>query len=634
MSAAHPRESAPRAGARVSIRNPLRALASLVEFYRTFGDALRAHRALIGGALVASVGAALCEILKPWTLKILFDGVLLTPPVTKPLPLLGDLSRFSGERLLAGCCLALLALSVLGGLFAYAETYLTAAAGQRVAYRIRKAVVSHLNALPLAFHARHRSGDLLVRLTGDVELVKSFLVPGTLAALGRGFIMLGLFVAMLFLDATLTACVIAVAPLLFLLFVRFSVRIREASRKQRVREGELASAAAESMQSMPLVKAYAAEDSEADRLLRSSRRSLRAGLRATRLEAGLVGLTDVVIAAGTALVLWVGARRVLAGALTPGDILVFAAYLRSVYKPVRRLAQLAARSAKAAVGGERLVEILRTPVPADPPDARDARDIAGAVRFERVSFAYAPGIPVLRDVSFEVPAGARVAVVGPSGAGKSTLVSLIPRLYEPTSGRIVIDGVDARVYSLRSLREQIAVVFQESLLLGLSIRENIAFGLMGADDRAVARAARLARIHDRILALPDGYDTILDERGASLSGGEKRRVALARALIRDAAILIFDEPTTGADLGLELALTRTLLRETRGRTAFLINHRFRLIEETDLSLLVIDGAVRAVGPHARLLAESAEYRAFFEAESAPHAAPVAAGDARAAGRAS
>jgi len=618
---------------RMSLRSPIASARMLADFYRTFGDAVLHDKSVFVAALVSSLGTAICEVAKPLPLKLLFDNVIVTSGSATVLPWIGDLSRFGTQDLVLGCAGALLGISVLGALFAYGETYYTAAAGQKAAYRIRKTLVSHLQNLPLAFHARHRTGDLLVRMTGDVELVKSLLVPGTLTAFGRVFILTGTLVAMLFIDTTLTYCILGVAPLLLLLFVRFSSRIREASRKQRQREGELASHANESFQSMPLVQAYAAEDLEADRILRSSRRSLRAGLRATRLEAKLAGTTDVVIAAGTALVMWVGAQRVISGLITPGDIIMFTSYLRAVYKPVRKMAALSARSAKAIVGGERLVEILRTPVEEDAPSCRAANDLRGAVAFDDVSFSYNGDDPVLRRISFDIPAGARVALVGPSGAGKSSLVSLIPRLYEPGSGRVLIDGRDARLYARRSLRERIAVVFQDSLLLGLSVRENIAFGMASASDEQIERAARLARIHDRVVALPAGYDTILDERGASLSGGERRRIAIARALLRDAAILILDEPTTGADLGLEIALMKTLLAETRGRTAFIISHRFQLIEEADIVMMIEAGAVRAVGPHETLLRENPAYRAFYHA-SAAAAEPNGEGlaEAAAAGR--
>ncbi|MFN0149179.1 MAG: ABC transporter ATP-binding protein [bacterium] len=612
-----------RARRRISLTRPVASVRMLVNFYRTFGDAVLRDKSVFVAALVSSLGTAICEVAKPLPLKLLFDNVIMTNGSATVLPWIGDLSRFGAQDLVLGCAAALLGVSMLGALFSYGETYYTAAAGQKAAYRIRKTLVSHLHGLPLAFHARHRTGDLLVRMTGDVELVKSLLVPGTLTAVGRVFILAGTLVAMLLIDKTLTYCILGVAPLLLILFVRFSSRIRDASRKQRQREGELASHANESFQSMPLVQAYAAEDVESDRILRSSRRSLRAGLRATRLEAKLAGTTDVVIAAGTAIVMWVGAQRVLSGLITPGDIIMFTSYLRAVYKPVRKMAALSARGAKAIVGGERLVEILRTPIDEDPPTCLPAANLRGAVTFDDVSFGYRGDDPVLHHISFDIPAGARVALVGPSGAGKSSLVSLIPRLYEPQSGRILIDGHDAKLYARRSLRERIAIVFQDSLLLGLSVRENIAFGRSGVSDEEITRAARLARIHDRIVALPSGYDTTLDERGASLSGGERRRIAIARALLRDAAILILDEPTTGADVALELALMKTLLAETRGRTAFIISHRFQLIEEAEIVVMIEGGTVRAVGPHETLLRENREYRAFYHA-SAPEAQPSGA----------
>ncbi len=597
---------------RVAVRRPKQFgdWNSLVRFYRTFGHAVMRHKGLIAAALSSTILSALFEVLKPWPLKIVFDYVLSSSTKRQHVPFIGDLRDAAPLVIVQWSCIALLAISLVAAVCSYCEAYFTAAAGQRVAYRIRKDVLTRLHELPLSFHARRRSGDLLMRLTGDVELVKSFLVPGTIMGVGRAVLMTVMFLAMISLDVTLTLCVIAVAPLLSLLFVRFSLRIREASRRQRQREGDFASSTSESIASVSLVQAYAAESAEVNRILRSSRRSLRAGLQATKLEATLVGLTDVLIAAGTVLVLWVGTMRVLNGYLTPGDVLVFAAYLRGVYKPVRKLTSLAAQSAKATAGGERLVEILRAHAPADPPDAIVPSRLDGALQFEHVTFGYTDETDVLHDISLTIPAGSRVALVGPSGAGKSSLVSLIPRLHDPRAGRILLDGRPLTDYARGPLRERIAVVFQDSLLLGLTVRENIAFGRDDISDADIERAARLARIHDRIARLPNGYDTVLDERGASLSGGEKRRVAIARALVRDASILILDEPTTGADLALELDLTRTLLEQSRGRTAIIINHRFRLIDQTDIVVLIRDGRVRAVGPHERLLAECPEYAAF------------------------
>ncbi|MDB9354799.1 ABC transporter ATP-binding protein, partial [Nodularia spumigena CS-587/03] len=374
---------------------------------------------------------------------------------------------------------------------------------------------------------------------------------------------------------------------------------------------------AESIAAIKLVKALSLQDAFARVFAQQNQRSLKESVKTQRLAAHLERTVDAVIALGTAIVLWYGSWLALRDALTPGDVLVFLTYLKNAFKPVQNFAKYTARLAKAAASGERILDVLnQQPDVRDAPDAIPAPIFQGAVHFDHVDFAYDSGQVLLQDINLTIPPGQQVAIVGTSGGGKSTLVSLLLRLYDPTSGRVMIDGRDIREYTLASLRPQISVVLQDSLLFAASIRENIAYGIAGVSDAEIADAARLANADDFIQALPQGYDTLVGERGATLSGGQRQRIAIARAAIRQAPILILDEPTTGLDKGNEQAVIDALQRLSQNRTTFLITHDLYFATRANIILYLEYGRVMEQGSHLELMEQNGRYAALYRVQSA------------------
>jgi ATP-binding cassette subfamily B protein len=394
-------------------------------------------------------------------------------------------------------------------------------------------------------------------------------------------------------------------------------RIRTAARKQRKREGAMASVAAEGLGAIKLVQALGLESTLERSFASQNQASLRDGVQAKRLSAGLERKVDVLSSVGTALVLLFGARQVRDGALTPGELLVFMFYLKTAFKPMRDLAKYTGRIAQASASSERILDLLdEEPEITDAAHAVDIPPVRGELAFEHVTFGYEPGRPVLRDLSFHVSPGQVVALVGPSGAGKSSTLSLLLRLYDPSDGRVRIDGWDARDVTMASLRAQIAVVLQGSVLFGVSVRENIAYGCAGVTDEQIQDAARLANAHEFIVRLPDGYETILGERGATLSGGQCQRLAIARAAVRDAPITLLDEPTTGLDEENQREVDDALRRLSQGRTTVIVAHDLRSVEHAGQILYVEAGEIVERGTHAELMEQDGTYATVYRLQSA------------------
>jgi ATP-binding cassette, subfamily B, bacterial len=574
---------------------------------------LRGAKMSLALAALGTLGVTLTDLLRPWPLKLIFDYVLLGKPLPSYLSFFEGILGGGRVPLLAMMAVAIVLIALLSGAFTYLQVYITSRIGNELVYTLRRVLFAHLQRLSLSFHNRSRSGEHMTKIVSDTNTLKDVFAESALTAASNLLTFLGMFAIMFFLDWQLTLVVLLTFPLLLgILIYRYRVA-KSSSKRQRKREAVIATRINEVMTTIPLVQAFGREEHEQERFEAESTEHLEESMRNARIEAAATRTVVVIGALGTAAVVLFGALQVLAGRMTPGDLLIFTSYTQSMYKPVRNLARLSNKYSKAVVGAERIGEILEVePEIRDRPDAVEAPELAGEVVLEDVSFDYGDDEEVLEDVSFAVSPGQRVALVGSSGAGKSTLASLILRLYQPQKGRILIDGADVREYKIKSLRRQIGIVLQDSVLFGATIRENIAYGRLDATDEEIETAARAANAHNFIAKLEDGYDTVLGERGDTLSGGQRQRIAIARAVIRDSRILILDEPMMGLDAESEAKVQEALDRLMEGRTSFLITHDLHAVSGADLVLVLEDGKLIEQGSHADLVERGDRYRRLHE----------------------
>lgn len=611
-----------------------KALPGLGRVVHYFSPYLRKEWRLIALSFLALFAEVAFRLLEPWPLKIIFDYVI---PIRSSAPRseIPALNTLDPATLLALAAVAVVTISFLRALASYWNSVGFALVGNRVVTKVRDKLFRHMQRLSLSFYTQARGGDLTVRVISDVGQLRDVAVTAVLPLLGNVFVLTGMVGVMFWLNWRLTLLALAVTPLFWLFSLRLSKRIQRASRKQRQREGAVASTTAESIGAIKIIQAFSLQRVFSQVFSSHNKKSMRDGVKTSKLAASLERTVDVIIAIATALVLWFGANLVVSGSLTPGDLLIFLFYLKGAFKPVQDFAKYTGRLAKASASGERVIELLeREPDVQDLPGAIHAHRLRGAVRFEHVSFAYEQDHNVLHDVNFEVEPGQRVALVGPSGSGKSTISNLIPRFYDPTEGRILLDGRDIREYTLESVRGQMSIVLQESLLFAASVRDNIAYGAsdyivtdsrpVGKGDRGegtqvsdaeIRAAARLANAHNFIKALPHGYDTLLSERGMNLSGGQKQRIAIARAAIRKAPILILDEPTTGLDEENSQEVVEALERLVQGHTTFLISHDLELAARSDLILYLEDGRIIERGSHQDLMRQNGRYAALYKMQT-------------------
>jgi ATP-binding cassette subfamily B protein len=581
--------------------------------WRRFGKDVRRRRRTLSGGMLFSVLLGLSRVAEPWPLKVVFDQVLFHRPAHGALTKIFLVFGNSRTDILAAAAVVLMCAGVVHGISYYYQDYLLSTAAQEIVYAIRTRLYRHLHRLDLSFHLSRHVGDTLVRLSTDIIMLRDVLIDGVVT-LGSGAIMLVLMlVVMLLVDPVLTALAVTTMPLAFLITYVYGDQIRVRSRKQRKREGEVAALMHESLAAIAVVQVHTAEAQEEERFRIANRRSLKEGVKTVRLEARMNRAIEVSLAFGMVVVLWAGTVRAIHNHISPGELVVFISYLRAAYRPLRRASKTVQRSAKALAAAERIVEILEIePRIRDAPHAVPAPPFSEAMRLENVHFAYTPGDDVLCDVTLDLPAGRRVAIVGPTGSGKSTLLSLLPRLLDPTSGHVLFDGTDLRDLTLKSVRSQIGIVQQEAVLMGLTIAENIRYGRSEASDEQVLSAALDAGLGPLLARLPDGLDTLVAERGASLSGGERQRVTIARALARDAPILLLDEPTTGLDPATKREVADTLLRVVEGRAALLVTHDLALASQADEIVLLVAGRIVARGSYDEISRDSAEFRVFAD----------------------
>lgn len=549
------------------------------------------HRRLLAASSVLVLLTVVFELVKPWPLKVVVDQVLLGKPwALLPASLAGD-----GDLLTGVAIGTVLGLAALSGLTGYWSSVWLAKAGQRAVASVRAEALDALLAQSLAFHARHRTGDLLVRLGGDAASLRTLLVDGLFAVGREALAVVGTLAVVFVLDWRLGLATLAVLPLLGVAMAMTTVRLRGAARKQRKKEGELATSAHETIAAVAVIQAYGLQAAASATFGRQNRRSARAGLAAARLEGKLGAAAELASALGIAFVLWLGVDSVRSGALSPGELLVVLAYVRAFYRPIRKGLGRSAAMVKAAAAAERVLELLdaRSALPA-PVQPRELPEVAGTLSLHGVQFVHGNGHVVLRGIDLTLRPGEHVALVGDNGSGKTTLAALLPRLWDPTGGRVCIDGVDVRELALSRVRELVAVVLQETLLFAGTLRENVRLGRPSASDAEVDAVCLRTGVDAIGARLPGGLDAPVGERGATLSGGERQRVALARALLRDAPILVFDEPTTGLDAEAEELLCNRVLPHLRDRTVLLITHSERLRRRADRVVRLQDGVLHPV----------------------------------------
>ena len=571
-------------------------------------DLLRPHWKALTLALLAVVGETATGLADPWPLKIVLDNLLQH----KPLPgwMSGVVGWMGPDKLavLNFAVTAVAVIAVVGALSSYLEKYLTTSVGQWVMHDLRRTLYHHIHRLSLAEHDQKRTGDLIGRVTNDIEAIQSFITTALMGILTNVLTLLGIVGIMLYMNWRFTLISLAIAPLLFLTVHFFTRRIKKASRDVRKKQSELVSLVEEVLSSIRVVKAFAREDYEERRFERQSLENVETALMARSIKMKLSPVVEIIVATGTCLMLGYGARLVLAGQLTPGALVLFLFYLGKMYKPMRELAKMTDTVSNAAVGFERIREVLETDSGVrDLPHARPAPRFKGKIEFDKVSFGYNQEQLILNDVSFRIEPGQIAAFVGPTGGGKSTIISLVARFYDPVSGEVKIDGTDIRKYTMKSLRQQISFVLQETLLFHAPIWENIAYGRPEANRAEIIDAAKLANAHEFIEQMPEGYDTMVGERGVTLSGGQRQRIAIARAVIRNTPILVLDEPTSGLDAASEQAVFEAMGHLMEGRTSIVIAHHLATVRRANVIFVVQDNALVERGTHDELLAAGGLY---------------------------
>jgi ATP-binding cassette, subfamily B, bacterial len=579
----------------------------------TIGELLKPHWRALAFGFLAVIGEGIADLAEPWPLKVVLDTLLHSHSERWLNKFILSIAGTNELAILKLVAVSVLAIAALGAICSYAEKYLTTSVGQWVMYDLRRSLYSHMQRLSIAYHDQKQTGDLIGRATTDVDAIQSFLASGLLGALVNSITLIGMVTVMLFINWRFTLIALSVVPPLFLIVFHYTRLIKKSSREVRKKESQIVSTIQEVLTSIRVVKAFAREDYEQRRLEEESLEGVEIALRARGLKAKLTPIVEIIVAFGTMLVLWFGARMVLSGSLLASDLVLFIFYLGKMYKPIQELSKLTDSYSKASIGYERIREVLEMERDVkDMPGARRAAPFKGQIEFEKAGFFYTPDKPILTDVSLKVEVGQLAALVGPTGAGKTTIVSLIARFYDPTSGVVKIDGTDIRRFTQKSLREQISFVLQDTVLFHGPVWRNIAYGKPEATRAEILKAAELANAHEFIQEMPEGYDTIVGERGNTLSGGQRQRIAIARAVIRNTPILILDEPSSGLDAASEKLVFEALERLMKGKTSVVIAHRLATIRQANVIFVVDKGTIVESGTEAELLQHGGLYSELHE----------------------
>jgi ABC-type multidrug transport system fused ATPase/permease subunit len=583
-------------------------------------ELLRPYRSSLGIILAAMLLESAMTLAAPWPLKIVIDNVVVgrklvphaSPWVASLLrPVLAHAHRTHLAEI-AG--IAVILIAVFKALASYTANYFTESVGQWVANDLRMRTYHHLQYLSLRYYDTHQSGVLLSTITADVLTIQNFASSATLGMLVDMLTILGMLVVMFFMNWDFTLIAVAVTPLLMLLASRFKKAVKSSTHEVRKQQSNIVAVVQQDLESIRVVTAFGRQELEQQALAAVSQATVAAALKARQVKSLLSPIVAIIVSFCVAFVLWRGSLLILSGGMTAGELTVFLAYLTSFFKPVKDLASMNNSIAQTAVAVERIRTILDADaVLPEKPATRD-QTIQGEIVFEHVAFAYEESYPVLRDVSFTVKTGQMIGVVGPTGGGKSTIMSLIPRFYDPGAGKVLVDGTDVRDYRLQNLRDQIGYVLQETVLFRGTVRDNIAYGRVGATDEEIIEAAKLANADEFIIRMPSGYQTFVGDRGDTLSGGQRQRIGIARAIIRNNPILILDEPTAALDTESERLVIEALERLMKGRTVLTIAHRLSTIRDADKIIVLKDGVVAEQGTHEQLLALGGTYAELYSVQ--------------------
>ena len=563
--------------------------------------------------LAAMLLETLMSLAAPWPLKLVLDDALGNHHLPAFLEWAHDYGfgrHTIGVALFAGA--ATIVIAIVSAVAGYIDNYYTESVGQYVANDLRIRIYEHLHRLSLAYYDHAQTGMLLSTITNDVATVQNFASSSTLGILVDLMTIVGMLGLMFWLNWDFTLVAVAITPFLLLFVMRFKKAVKEVQREVRKRQSDIVAVVQQGLGSVRVVEAFGRQDLETGRMSAASRASVDAALKARRIKSLLSPVVTIVVALCTGFVLWRGTTLIIAGAMSAGSLTVFLAYLSKFFKPVQDLAKMTNTIAQTSVALERIQTILAADqVIPEHPDAIDPGTLRGEITFEHVAFGYEDVASVLRDVNFTIKPGQVVGIVGPTGGGKSTVVSLIPRFYDPTAGRVLIDGADIRDWKLVSLRREVGFVLQETVLFQGTVRDNIAYGRPNATEEEIMAAAKLANADEFIAKMPNGYDSIVGERGDTLSGGQRQRIGIARALIRKSPILILDEPTAALDTESERLVIEGLERLMKGRTVIMIAHRLSTIRDADKIIVLKDGVVAEQGSHEELMQMNGVYAELY-----------------------
>lgn len=597
----------------INLENERISYKTLLRVYKVFGNHYKNHWKQLTVAYFGLLLTVAFGLLVPWPMKLILDHVLLKTPIPGKAAFITKWFGAAPLTLLSILVLSFIVLHVVDSFVSYYFKVGMMMVSIKIRREIRERVFAHMQRLSMAFHESYRSGDLIFRMMSDLRELPTILLNVPQNFLYR-IITIGSHIGIMWVMSPQLALVaFSVIPLMYYFNRRIGTKVQRATKKKRNTESNIASIISENATGMALVQAYGREDLLQSRFADENRQSLESTLTATRLSKVFSRISDTLVALGTCGVAYYGGSLALDGVITPGTLVLFVSYLKKLYSPLDKFSDMLLELTRSQVTAERVLELVDCDlIVQDSPNAIPAPVFRGRIEFRNVNFGYKKDVTVLKNLNFVVAPGETIALVGHSGAGKSTLTSLLLRFYDPQQGQILIDDGDLRDYQLKSLRAQLTVVMQNAKLLNKTVKDNIAFGKIGATDDEIVHAAKLAQAHDFIMEMPQGYETQILQGGENLSGGQKQRLNIARAVIRNSAIIILDEPATALDAKAEAKVHAALEKLTKDKTTFIIAHRFSTIAHADKILVLDEGRLAGFGTHEQLIQTCDHYRELYE----------------------